>query len=171
MRPILFIVILFLTCSCVQPKSYFENVMPFKNYTATYSPFVPINLLDLDTVYRIWMFESTTLDRLIVISNNEQDELNAELILFGSVLNKKETKEVFKRRMLHGKDSLNSFIENLQLITKGESVNPDTLRVVYDEPIKHYILEKKINNNIETIYINPEGKSIKLIKDQFNLDY
>lgn len=170
MRPIALIVSLFLISSCVQPKYYSEYVFPYRNYTENYSPFVPINLLNLNTVYRIWLFESTSLDRLIVITNQEKNKFQAELIEFGFVHNKKQEKEVFRLKVITGKDSLNKFIECLDLISKNDSINADTIKVAYDQPIKHFFLERKINKSIETIVLHPERKALKVIKDQFNLN-
>ena len=72
--------------------------------------------------------------------------------------------------MITGKDSLNKFIECLDLISKNDSINADTIKVAYDQPIKHFFLELKINKSIETIDLHPERKALKVIKDQFNLN-
>ena len=171
MRSIALIVFLFLISSCVQPKYYSENVFPYRNYTENHSPFVPINLLNMDTVYRIWFFESTSLDRLIVITNHEKTKFQAELVEFGFVQNKKQIKEVFRLKAITGKDSLSKFIEYLDVISKNDSISVDTTEIAYDQPIKHFFLERKINKTIETIVLHPESKTLKLIKDQFNLNY
>src|SRR5690606_37942497 len=163
MRPIALIVFLFLISSCVQPKYYSEYVFPYRNYTENYSPFVPINLLNLDTVYRIWFFESTSLDRLIVITNQEKNKFQAELIEFGFFHNKKHKKEIFPLKVITGKDSLNKFINCLDSISKKNLINVVTLKFANDKPIKHFFLERKINKSIETIVLHPESKALKVI--------
>lgn len=56
------------------------------------------------------------------------------------------------------------------MIPKNDSISVDTTEIAYDQPIKHFFLERKINKSIETIVLLPESKALKVIKDQFNLN-
>ncbi|WP_313514833.1 hypothetical protein [Sphingobacterium sp.] len=110
------------------------------------------------------------MDRLIVITNHEKNKFQAELVEFGFVQNKKQIKEVFRLMAITGKDSLSKFIEYLDVIPKNDSISVGTTEIAYDQPIKHFFLERKINKSIETIVLHPESKALKVIKDQFNLN-
>lgn len=68
-------------------------------------------------------------------------------------------------KAITGKDSLSKFIEYLDVISKNVSISVDTTKIAYDQPIKHFFLERKIIKSIETIVLHPEGIVLKLIKD------
>lgn len=168
MKFIKIIVMLLFISSCAQSRHYYELQFPYKNYAENYSPLAPIQALESDSIYRIWLFESTSIDRLIVIAKDVEGKFQSSLLEFGFAQNKKVNKEVYRSKSLQGKDSLYTFMEYLQKIPKVDTIN--NMEVAYDEPIKHYILERKLNNTIETIKLDPEGEAIKDIKNQFNLN-
>lgn len=176
---ILSIIIILALSSCTTPK-YYVPEMPYKNYRSDFSPFLPLNLIESDTVYRFSFYESKSLDKIVILYKDEKNDYKSYLIEFGKVFNKKKEKEIFNIQEVTPKDGYINFLNIISKLSK-ESREKTFADLANHEPILNYVFEAKSNNELKNFIITISkselgDKSIKeleiidFIKSQFNIN-
>lgn len=172
--------IIFLFVNCSTSQKYFEVIQPFKNYTENPSYLAPINSIKSDYIFRVWFFDSTSVDKVLVVFKNEKNEFESQLISFGKVYDGKKFKEVYSVVDLKPKNGFGNLIEHI----KSESVENFQDRkdeeLAYDVPLLQYFFEfksqdkniffKYITTNFKGLPENQYSNLIKYLKSEFNLN-
>ncbi|GGG63620.1 hypothetical protein [Epilithonimonas arachidiradicis] len=167
---ILFLLTLYLS-SCNTQNNYKAVLIPFKNYTENFSPFLSTDLIKTNTIYKFWFFESKSVDKLLIIELNEENVYKSQLIEFGEKINGNKKIKVFDIKQINpnsGHDVLFKFLKENNLETKIDESN----ELALDEPLYNYIIEWKDENSnkikrtkisLPQSEINSENNKLKII--------
>lgn len=171
------ILLLFVLTKCSTGK---EVILPFKNPPASGSIF-PVKTTNSDFTFRIWMGNSTSIDRIITVSIDSLFGSHATLIEIGELIHKKKSKQYYRQIQIIPKSGFTDFIKKLNelnLMTLKSLTNQ--LEVVEHSPFSTYVIEIKSATKFNTfvfetyypvkrsnneIYDNIE----KLIFEEFNI--
>ena len=180
MKTKLFFLLLISLVNCSSSQKYFTVQQPFKNYSENPSYLLPINSIKSEYVLRVWFFDSTSVDKVLVVFKNDKNEFEAQIISFGKVYKKDKFQPIFNVVDVKPK---NGFV-NLINIIKSDSLEKFQDKIdsdlVYDESVFQYFFEIKSQN--ETVYFkyttskseftkeNKYSNLIKFLKAEFNLN-
>jgi hypothetical protein len=175
----LFFLLLMSLMSCGSFQEYFEVRQPFKNYTENPSYLAPINSIKSNYIFRIWFFDSTSVDKVLVIFKNEKDEFESQIISFGKVYKDKKFKEVYATVDVIPKNGFGNLIHHIKNESLEKFQNKTDSDFFNDEPVFQYFFEiKSINEKTSFKYVtsksqlNNENKYsnlVKYLKSEFNL--
>ncbi|SFI35796.1 hypothetical protein [Halpernia frigidisoli] len=179
-RNLLFLGIL-LCVNCCSSKQYFEVRQPFKNYTYNQSYLLPLNTIKSDYIFRIWFFDSTSVDKVLVVFKNEKNEFESQLISFGKVHDGKKFKEVYTVVDVKPKNGFGNLIEHLQNDSLAKYEDRTDNELVNDESVYQYFFELKFPNEQNSFkYVTSKSQFgnenkysylIKYLKSEFNLNF
>lgn len=164
--------------SCSTSQNFKEVRMPFKNFGENPSLLIPIENIKSKSVLRFWIFESTSIDKVLIIFQDEKLSFKSELIEYGTVYNGKKQHEVYKKTYpnpINGYENLFIQLKDLEVENLKNNINTE---VAYDEAFLDYIVEynheKKNTFRItipESKYDNKSSylEIIKLLKIEYNI--
>lgn len=165
---------------CNATKEYREFRKPFKNLTDNVSYLLPKNEIKSDYIFRIWFFESTSVDKVLIIYKNDKNLFESQLIQFGEIYYKKNKKDVFKIDIVEPKNGFDNLIKKLNTNYLQNFENKTNYELAYDEPIFNYYVEYKNEKKVKSFkyetsqtdskIVNEYSDLINLLKSEFNLN-
>lgn len=167
--------IVFISCS-----TSYEVVNPFKNLGYSGDRLFPVKTNLSEYTFRIWISNSTSIDRIISISKDSADEYNGKLIEFGKTFNGKTYTDYYRNSDIKPKDGFTKFRQRLDSLNLLASTNKEKIEIVHHEPFSTYVVEIKDKGvfntfRFDTYYPNKNEKADiytrieQLIFEQFDL--
>ena len=166
-----------MTVSCA---TSYEVVMPYRNLGYSGESLFPIRTIDSEFFFRIWINNSTSVDRIISIFKDLDGNIQGQCVEVGKLVNGKTHKDFYKQIKIIPKDGFQSFkhrLDSLNLFTLNNQSNFD---IVVDQPFSTYVVEikeKQLYNTFkfDTYYPTKTDQKDKyseiekLIFDQFDI--
>lgn len=141
-----------LLISCKTGK---EALMPFKNHQYTASRIFPVKSNDSDYSIRVWMSSSTSIDRIISVSKDEDWGEQSNLIEIGTLSVGKNSKDHYKLRNLSPKSGVDGFLSKARkLDLMSFSDQEDPLPIALHQPISLYVVEIKDGDKFNSFRFN-----------------
>jgi hypothetical protein len=155
-------------------------VNTFKNLGYSGDRLFPVKTNYSEFTFRIWISNSTSIDRILSISKDSAGEFQGNLIEFGKLFNGKHYKDYYKDikiTPISGYATFKQRLDSLELLTLQNKADID---IIEHEPISTYVVEIKQKNLFNTFRFDtyyPKKTEIKdkyrqiesLIFDEFNL--
>lgn len=180
---LIFLSYLILSCSSSQ-----EAFMPFRNMAYSGQSLLPVQKNNADWIFRIWINNGTSVDRIITVSNDSLFKNQGKLLEIG-FLDKKglfSTREeyFFKEKSVVPKSGFDEFMLKIEALNLADYVNQDDFEMLIDhEPFSLYVVEYKKDRKynqfvfrthfpVENFSNDDKFKSLeKLLFDEFNIDF
>jgi hypothetical protein len=167
--------IAFISCS-----TSYEVVNPFKNLGYSGDRLFPVKTNLSEYTFRIWISNSTSIDRVISISKDSADDYKGKLIEFGKTFNGKTYIEYYKCSDIEPKDGFAMFRQLLDSLNLLTTRNKTGIDIVHHKPFSTYVVEVKEKGafntfRFDTYYPNKTEdadvytKIEQLIFEQFDL--
>ncbi len=155
--------------------------MPFQNFTTSGDRFFPVKSSDAEYFFRIWINNSTSIDRVISISKDSLDKFRGYFAEVGFLTKGKKTKQYYKQIKIEPKSGFDEFkikLDNLNLLDLTNEKGLDELPL--HQPFSSYTVEikthRKFNSfRFDTYYpykgevAEKYGKIERLIFEEFDL--
>lgn len=141
----LFFGLIFLTLGCTSSKEVF---MSFRNMVYSGEKLFPIKNNDSDWIFRIWINNGTSVDRVITVSYDSLFNYQGKLVEFGT-LDKKgifstTEKHFFTSKDVEPKSGFEKFKFSIDSLKISEIKNQENFDVLLDhQPFSLYIVEFK----------------------------
>ena len=175
---IVFLFIMFSFFSCSTQR---EAVMPFRNFISSGNRLFPVKSSDAEYFFRIWINNSTSLDRVISISKDSLDKFRGYFTEVGLLTKGKKTKQYYRQIEIEPKSGFDRFknkTDSLTLLTLTNEKDLDELPL--HQPFSSYTVEIKTNQKFnsfrfDTYYpykgkINEKYEAIEhLIFEEFDI--
>ena len=179
-RYLLFLGIL-LCLNCSSSQQFLEVRQPFKNYTDNPSYLLPLNTMKSEYIFRTWFFDSTSVDKVLVVFKNEKNEFESQLISYGKVYKDKKLKEVYSVVDVKPNNGFGNLLEHIKNNSLEKYKDRIDNELVNDESVYQYFFEIKTpNDNVSFKYTtsksqfekeNKYSNLVKYLKSEFNLNY
>ncbi len=121
-----------------------EAVMPFKNYLITGDRLFPIKLNASEFTFRIWINNSTSVDRVITISEDSVDGFQGTIIEYGNLYRGNKSKNHYSKINITPKSGFKEFknkLDELQLF--GIKTPEKELEISLHQGFSTYVVEIK----------------------------
>ena len=128
------------TSSC---STSYEVVNQFKNLGYSGDRLFPVKTNFSEFSFRIWISNSTSIDRVISISKDSAGEFQGKLIEYGKLFNGKNYRDFIKDTDIIPKDGFKVFkqkLDNLNLLNLKDKTFID---IIQHEPFSTYVIEIK----------------------------
>jgi hypothetical protein len=174
------VLLLFILTGC---STGHEVVMPFKNLGYSGERLLPVRASTTQYSLRIWINNSTSIDRVISISKDSLEDFKGYLAEIGELINGKKTRQFFRQIQIIPKSGFELFknkIDTINLLSL--TTQPELLPLPLHQPFSTYVIEIKDHNKFnnfqfDTYYPNKAETEInekyaaiqKLIFDEFDL--
>ncbi len=157
---IVFLFILFAFFSCSTGR---EAVMPFRNFISSGDRLFPVKSSDAEYFFRIWINNSTSIDRVVSISKDSLDKFRGYFTEVGLLTNNKKTKQYYSQIKIEPKSGFDKFknkIDSLNLLELTNEKDLDELPL--HQPFSSYTVEIKTHNKFNSFrfdtYYPSKGK-------------
>lgn len=134
------LVLIIVISSC---STSYEVVNPFKNLGYSGDRLFPVKTNLSDYSFRIWISNSTSIDRVISISKDSAGEFQGRLIEYGKLFDGKNYKDIYRDIDVLPKDGFAIFklrLDSLNLLKLKDKAHID---IVEHEPFSTYVIEIK----------------------------
>lgn len=172
------VLLLFAFASCSSGR---EAVMPFRNLGYSGYRLFPAKFSTSEYLFRIWINNSTSVDRVISVSKDSLEDFQGYLIEVGILTKGEKTKQYYRQIKIKPKsgfEKLKQKIDSLNLLTL--STEPDLTELPLHQPFSSYVVEIKNHNEFnsfkfDTYYpykgeINEKYEAIEtLIFEEFDI--
>lgn len=157
----LFLFALFAFSSCSTER---EAVMPFRNFISSGDRLFPVKSSDAEFFFRIWINNSTSIDRVVSISKIDSSEtFSGYFTEIGFLMKDKKTKSYYRQFEIEPKSGFEEFknkIDSLNLLDLKDEKVLDELP--FHQPFSSYTVEIKTNNKFNSFrfdtYYPAKGK-------------
>ena len=142
----LFILFAFFSCSTGR-----EAVMPFRNFISSGERLFPVKSSDAEYFFRIWINNSTSIDRIISISKDSLDKFRGYFTEVGLLTKGKKTKKYYRQIKVEPKSGFDEFknkIDSLNLL--GLTNEKDLDELPLHQPFSSYTVEIKTYNKFNS---------------------
>ncbi len=176
---IVFLFSLFTVFSCSTER---EVVLPFRNFISSGDRLFPVKSSDAEYFFRIWINNSTSIDRVISISKTTSGEFSGYFAEIGILIKGKKRKPYYRQIEIEPKNGFDEFKQKIDSLKLQEMTSAAHLNELpLHQPFSSYTVEfkedKKCNSfKFETYYpysnstITSKYEAIeKLIFDEFNI--
>ncbi len=159
------VLILFVVAGCAAGR---EAVMPFKNLGYSGERIFPVKTSSAEYSLRIWVNNSTSIDRIISISKDSLEDYTGYLTEIGVLINGKKSTQYYKQIKITPKSGFEVFrnkadsINFLDLATQSELL-PTPLH----QPFSTYVIEFKNHNQFNTFQFDSYYPYKGKINDQY----
>lgn len=158
----------------------YEVVNPFKNLSYSGDRLFPVKTNLSEFTFRIWISNSTSIDRVISISKDSAEAYKGNLIQYGKVFNGKRYTDYYSSSEIKPKDGFAIFRKRLDSLNLLTTKNKEDIEIVHHEPFSTYVVEIKDKNSFNTFRFdtgyphqsndaNVYAKIEQLIFEQFDL--
>jgi len=135
-----------------------ETVMPFRNLGYTSDRLLPVSLSSADFEFRIWINNSTSIDRVISVSKDTLFGKGAYLTEIGQVFakHKYKSKQFFNQTKIVPKSGIDGFITKIDSLKLSDFQSQDesTFSVALHTPFSLYVVELKENGKYHCFKFN-----------------
>ena len=121
----------------------FEVVNQFKNLAYSGDRLFPVKTNLSEYTFRIWISNSTSIDRVISIYKDSADEYKGKLIEYGKMFNGKSYSDYYKSIDINPKDGFPIFRQKLDSLNLLTVKNKADIEIVLHEPFSTYVVEMK----------------------------
>lgn len=134
-----------LISSCSTPK---ESVMPFRNLVYSGQSIFPIQSSDSEWVFRAWINNGTSIDRIITLSSDSTFGVQSFLDEIGTLSKKHNKKEsVYYRKALVPKSGFDNFIHKIDSLNLLNYKNQENFEYKLNhQPFSLYVIEIKVKD-------------------------
>jgi hypothetical protein len=154
--------------------------MPYKNWGYSGERLFPIKTNNSNFSLRIWINNSTSVDRIISVSKDTLDDYKGYLVEYGNLYNPSTKKCFYKESVITPKSNFSTFIRKIDDLNLFTIRNKPTIGVAEHQPISIYVVEIKRDSlynifKFETYYPDQTDEKDKyqqiekLLFDEFNL--
>jgi hypothetical protein len=158
----------------------YEVVNPFKNLGYSGDRLFPVKTNFSEFSFRIWISNSTSIDRIISISKDSAGDFQGKLIEYGKLFNGKTYKNFYADDDIIPKDGFKVFKQKLDSLNLFDLKDKPYIDIVEHEPFSTYVIEIKNKGvfntfRFDTYYpnkteqLNQYTAIEKLIFDQFGI--
>ena len=143
-----FVLLLFILASCSSGK---EVVMPFKNLGYSGDRLLPVKTSTAEYSIRIWMNNSSSIDRVISISKDSLDDFRGYLTEVGALIKAKKSIPYYNQTKIEPKSGfkvLKSKLDSLDLFHLSSEV--DLLQLTLHQGFSTYVIEIKDHSNFNS---------------------
>jgi hypothetical protein len=142
------IVFLFFLASCSASR---EVVMPFRNFGYYGERLLPVKTSSSEFLFRIWINNSTSIDRVISISEDSSEGFQGYLTELGTLEKGKKTIQYYRQIKIEPKSGFEVFknkIDSLNLLKMSTQIFLDQLPL--HQPFSAYVVEFKYRNEFNS---------------------
>jgi hypothetical protein len=140
-----YILAIIILASCGSPR---EVMMPYRNYSLTANRLLPLQYSNDKKSIRIWISESTSLDRVITVSKSLDSSYSGELTIFGpGIGNAQKTKGYFITKKMVPESGYKNFFSEIDSLNLGSLSDQKNIEVVSDRPVEICIIVYLDNGN------------------------
>lgn len=146
-----------------------EVIMPFRNMGYSAERILPVKTSNADYELRIWVNNSTSIDRIVSISRDTLDGFSGYLSEIGIIVDGKKNNQYYRKASIVPKSGFESFISRMDSIGILELSNQeDNLSLPLHQPFSIYVIEIKQGSRFNTFkfksYYPYEGQIDKKYK-------
>jgi hypothetical protein len=134
------LVLSILISSC---STSYEVVNPFKNLGYSGDRLFPVKTNFSEFSFRIWISNSTSIDRVISISKDSAGEFQGKLIEYGKLFDGSKYKDFFRDSEVYPKDGFAIFKQRLDSLNLLQLKDKAFIDIVEHEPFSTYVIEIK----------------------------
>jgi hypothetical protein len=172
------VLLLFVLANCSPGR---EVVMPFKNLGYSGDRLLPVKTSTTEYSFRIWINNSTSVDRVISISKDSLDDFRGYLTEVGVLIKGKKSTPYYSQTKIEPKSGFQVFKDKLDSLNLFQLNNEvDLIQLVSHQGFSTYVVEVKDHSNFNTFQfdsyyphegqINEKYSAIeKLIFAEFNI--
>ena len=166
---LLIILLTQLTVSC---STSYEVSQLYKNWGYSGERLLPIKTNDSKFSLRIWINNSTSVDRIISISKDSLEDYKGSLVEVGNLYNSSNKEGFFKESSITPNSGFLKFIDKIDSLNIFELPNRPGIEIVEHQPISLYVIEIKRDSlynifKFETHYPNQTIEKNKLQEDKY----
>ena len=154
--------------------------MPYKNWEYSGDRLFPIKTNNSIFSMRIWINNSTSVDRIITVSKDTLDDYKGYLVEYGDHYSESKKKSFYKQSPIMPKDGFSNFMQKIDNLNLFALASKPSIGIAGHQPISIYIIEIKRDSlynifKFETYYPDPTVEKDKyqevekLIFEEFNL--
>jgi hypothetical protein len=142
------VVILFAVTSCSTGR---EVIMPFRNYGYSGNRLLPVKTSTAEYSFRIWINNSTSIDRVISISKDSLDVFRGYLTEIGVLLKGKKSIPYYSQNKIVPKSGFEIFKKKLDSLNLLQLTNEvDLTQLTLHQGFSTYVVEIKNHNDFNT---------------------
>ena len=160
---ILLLAILALSCS-----TGYEVVNPFKNLGYSGIRFFPVKTNFSEFSFRIWISNSTSVDRVISISKDSAGEFRGKLVEYGKLFDGKKDINFFEESDVVPKNGFVNFEQKLDSLSLLQLKDKAFIDIVEHEPFSTYVVEIKNKGVFNTFRFDTNYPTITDDKDVYS---
>ena len=162
----LFIILLFFIFSC---SSSYEVVHPYKNLSYSGERLFPVKTNNSEFTFRIWISNSTSIDRIISISKDSMEGFEGKLTEIGKIYNGRNSKNYYNEFKVIPKCGFLEFKKKLDKLNLMSMTDQRNFGIVFDMPFSTYVVEIKQKDSFntfkfDTYYPNKGGAEDSYLK-------
>ena len=172
------VLFLFILASCSAGR---EVVMPFRNLGYSGNRLLPVKTSTAEYSFRIWINNSTSIDRVISISKDSLEDYTGYLTEIGVLINGKKSTQYYRQIKIEPKSGFEVFknkVDSINLLNLSTQL--ELLPTPLHQPFSTYVVEFKNHNEFNTFQfdsyyphkgkINEKYAAIeKLVFDEFEI--
>ena len=158
-----------------------EVIQPFKNLGYSGERLFPVQTNYSAFTFRIWISNSSSIDRVITVYKDSGNNFQGNLVEFGSTYNGKKFRPYYNEIAVVPKNGFDTFIEKLDSLNLFEMTNRENRPIVLHEPISTFVVEIKEKNKFNTFRFdldygqkilgaNKYEQIVQLINDEFDFE-
>jgi len=121
-----------------------EVIMPYKNWGYSGERLFPVKTNNSKFSLRVWVSNSTSVDRIISISKDTFDDYKGYLVEYGNFYHRSFKKSLFKQSSITPKDGFSNFIQKIDSLKLLQLSSKQSIGVVEHQPISLYIAATKV---------------------------
>lgn len=135
--------ILLLLTGCSSGK---EVIMPFRNMGYSGERLFPVQTNDSDKIFRVWINNGTSVDRVITVSSDNNFGNQCEIQEFGFVTKGSKQIKHYSTNQIQLKNGYESFFRKIDSLKVFDIKSQTQFRpIVNHEPFSLYVIELKID--------------------------
>lgn len=120
-----------------------ESIMPFRNLGNFGESLFPVKNSDPQKIFRIWINNSTSIDRILTISQDTLFGNHANLVEIGSLSKGKREKDFYKKIEIVPKNGFENFFKKLDSLNLMSQQNRENFSNALHKPFSLYVVEYK----------------------------
>jgi len=165
-KPVIIIVLAFQTFSC---STGYEAVMPYRNIGYRGDRLLPVNSSDSGFSMRIWINNSTSIDRIISIYKDFEGQYRGRFFEIGSLDYGKKNKDYYKSIKIVPKHGFEMFRQELDSLDLFALNDQEDFGFSIDQPFSLYVVEIKDKELYHIFKFNTNYPIKTKVKNKYDL--
>ena len=130
--------------------------MTYRNYSLNAERLMPLQYSDDKKSIRVWISKSTSLDRVITITQGTDSTYSGNLIVFGHKIDDHGKKYgYYKTALIKPSSGYANFLKRVDSLSLNSYQDQKDFEVVYDYPVEIYIVEYLHNGKYTKFIFQP----------------